>query len=150
VFNLVETVGSTGMWSYLAPALLERLGLSYTGSPPGAIFLTTHKVAAKMLLRRQGVSTPGWVTFDNQDQFREGRYIVKALYEDASVGMDQQSVVRFCRLDEIAPHLERVRRETGIEHFAEEYIDGREFSIALIGEGGGPRALAPAEMRFHG
>jgi D-alanine-D-alanine ligase len=150
VFNLVETVGSSGMWSYLAPALLERLGIAYTGSPPGAIFLSTHKIAAKMLLRRKGIATPGWVTVEGQDQFREGRYIVKALYEDASVGMGQQSVVRFELRDDVVSHLMRVSRETGIEHFAEEYIDGREFSIALIGDSRQPRVLAPAETRFHG
>ena len=151
VFNLVETVRSTGMWSYLAPALLERMGLSYTGSSPGAIFLTTHKIAAKLLLCRLGIATPPWVTIDRQDQYREGgTYIVKALYEDASVGIGQSSVVRFSGRDGIAPHLTRVSEETGLEHFAEEYIDGREFSVAMLGDGGQPRILAPAEMRFHG
>ncbi len=151
VFNLVETVESSGMWSYLAPALLERLGLNYTGSPAGAIFLTTHKVAAKMLLRRNGILTPPWVTADRQDQFRDGdTYIVKALYEDASVGIGQASVLRFSGREQIAPLLLRVSQTTGLEHFAEGFIDGREFSVAMLGDGGRPEILAPAEMRFHG
>ena len=151
VFNLVETVCSTGMWSYLAPAFLTRLGLKYTGSSPDAIFLTTHKIAAKLLMRRLGIATPPWVTAERQDQYREGStYIVKALYEDASVGIGQSSVVRFSGRDEIAPHLIRVSEETGFEHFAEEFVDGREFSIAMLGQGGQPLILAPAEMRFSG
>ncbi len=151
VFNLVETVCSTGMWCYLAPALLARLGLRYTGSSPGAIFLTTHKIAAKLLMSRLGIATPPWVTAARQDQYREGdTYIVKALYEDASVGIGQSSVVRFSGRDEVAPHLMRVLDQTGFEHFAEGYIDGREFSIAIMGDGGRPQILAPAEMRFHG
>ena len=151
VFNLVETVHSTGMWCYLAPALLERMGLMYTGSSPGAIFLTTHKIAAKMLMRRGGILTPAWVTADRQDQYREGAtYIVKALYEDASVGMGQSSVIRFSGRAQIAQHLKRVSEETGLEHFAEEYIDGREFSVALLGGCEEPQVLAPSEICFQG
>lgn len=151
VFNLVETVFGTGRWSYLAPALLERLGLACTGSSAGVIFLTTHKIAAKLAMRRLGIPTPPWATGTRTDQFRAGeRYIVKALYEDASVGIGPNSVVRFSDAGQLAPYLGSRLEETGREHFAEQYIDGREFSIALLGDGGEPQILAPAEMRFRG
>jgi D-alanine-D-alanine ligase len=102
-------------------------------------------------MRRSGIATPAWMTADRQDQYQEGdTYIVKALYEDASVGMGQASVVRFAGREQISPHLKRISEETGFEHFAEGYIDGREFSIALLGDGGQPQILAPSEICFCG
>ena len=150
VFNLVETVSASGAWSCLAPALLTRLGLPYTGSPPGAVFLTTHKIAAKMLLRKSGIATPPWVSVENPDSFAEGRYILKPLYEDASVGMDQSSVGWFLAPAQLAERLRAASESGGCAHFAERYVEGREFSVALIGDGGRPRILPPSEIRFYG
>ncbi len=150
VFNLVETVAASGAWSCLAPALLNRMGYTCTGSPAGAIFLTTHKVAAKMLLRKCGIPTPAWVTPDNSGAFTEGRYIVKPLFEDASVGVDQSSVDWFSSPEQLKARLMSASGTFGCPHFAERYIDGREFSVAMISEGGLPRILPPSEIRFYG
>ena len=43
VFNLVESVSSKSKLSYLAPVLLERLGIPYTGCPAKSIFITTDQ-----------------------------------------------------------------------------------------------------------
>jgi D-alanine-D-alanine ligase len=150
VFNLVETVSASGAWSCLAPALLTRLGLQYTGSAPGAIFLSTHKIAAKMLLRKSGIATPPWVTQDNPDSFSEGRYILKPLYEDASVGMDQSSVGWFTSSAQLAERIRAASEAVGCPYFAERYVEGREFSVAMISEGGLPRILPPSEIQFSG
>ena len=58
VFNLVEAVDGRDRFIHLAPALLDSMGLSYTGSSTEAVFLTSGKVLSKRLMRSFGLPTP--------------------------------------------------------------------------------------------
>lgn len=49
VYNLVESVCSENKWAYLAPALLETLGVRYTGCCAASMFLTTDKIATRIV-----------------------------------------------------------------------------------------------------
>src|SRR5215470_9690086 len=60
VVNLVESLDGQGRLIHLAPALLDALGLRYTGSPSEAIFLTSHKPLAKRMMQAAGIATPPW------------------------------------------------------------------------------------------
>ena len=148
VFNLVESVEGRDRLVHLAPALLDSLGLPYTGSPTEAIFLTSSKLLAKQRMRAAEVPTPAWA------QIRPGAmpapdfpppYIVKSVWEHASIGLTGSSVARD------RPGLEQeLRRRAGRELFVEAYVDGREFNLALLEEAGRrPQVLPPAEIQFQ-
>ena len=62
VFNLVESLGGTDSLSYLAAAVLDALGLPYTGNSTEALFTTNHKLMAKRLMQLAGLPTPHWLS----------------------------------------------------------------------------------------
>src|SRR5438105_1323696 len=60
VFNLVETVWGTGVYANLAPAMLTRLGVPFTGCGAAALAVCGDKLVAKRLLAGAGLPTPDW------------------------------------------------------------------------------------------
>jgi D-alanine-D-alanine ligase len=74
------------------------------------------------------------------------RYIVKSAIEHASIGIDAGSVVSGRAAAEAL--IARRRREFGGEWFAEAFIDGREFNVAVLETRAGPIALPVAEILF--
>lgn len=152
VFNLVESAHGRGRLIYLAPALLDDLRIPYTGASTEAMFLTSNKLLAKRFLRLHGIDTPAWWDPGEggaKSEFHPGRYIIKSVWEEASVGLDEDSVVVADQRSELAGAVEIRRSALGGEGFAEEYIDGREFNLALLG-GREPEVLPPAEIDFVG
>lgn len=150
VFNLVESVGGKAQMLHLAPALLDSLGIRYTGCPTDALFLTTNKVLAKRWLAARGIPTPAWATardLASSARVAGGRWILKPVHEDASVGLDDTAVV-----EASGPTLLRLLGEraeqVGGETFAEAYVDGREFNLSLLDAEGGVRVLPVAETLF--
>lgn len=151
VFNLVESIGGEGRLIHLAPALLDSMGLAYTGARTEAMFLTSHKVWTKRWLRASGVPTPAWIEDDGRPGGEPpvpGRFIVKSVWEDASLGLDDHSVVDVESLEELRHHIATRRDALGGEAFAEAWIEGREFNLALLQTPAGLRVLPAAEMCF--
>lgn len=150
VFNLVESLGGYGRLIHVVPAALEALDVPVAGCPADAIYLTSHKALAKSLLRGAGLPTADWVTggpFDDQGPGL-GRWIIKSVWEDASLGLDDRAVVAGQRAD-LLPLLADRARTPGAPWFAEAYVEGREFNIALLDGPQGPQVLPQAEMVFH-
>lgn len=147
VFNLVEAIDGNGRLQHLAPAVMEHLGLTFTGCPASAIATTTDKVLTKRLLAARGLPVPE--TVEAGAEARAGdRYIVKSLTEDASFGIDAGSVVFG---DKVAAELTLRRARFGGNWFAERYVEGREFNISVIEDGDGlPKVLPAAEIQFVG
>lgn len=153
VFNLVETVAGTGRFIYLAPAVLDRLGLHYTGSATEAVFLTSNKTVAKRLLHLSAIPTPPWQTVESLQSGSPvvaGTYIVKSVWEHASVGLDDEAAVAVSRPNELLTEMHKRREKLGGECFAEVFIEGREFNLSLLEENGFPWVLPPAEIVFPG
>lgn len=147
VFNLVESVFGQDELAALAPAMLERLGLAYTGSAAAALAITADKPASKRILRAAGLPTPDWAEPPHWDGLGEGaRYIVKSATADASVGLDDDAVVS--GLAAVRARAKKSVAEYAGRWFAEAYVEGREFNVAVLEEAGGPRVLPIAEMRF--
>lgn len=151
VFNLVEAIDGHDRLLPLAPLLLETLGLRYTGCSSSAILQTTHKVVAKRLMRVAGLPTPDWLAPGTAATggCEPGRYILKSVWEHASFGMDDGCVVDADGGDGLLRALAAAAPRLGGEAFAERYIEGREFNIALIDAPDGPRVLPPAEIEFR-
>ncbi|MBN2342265.1 MAG: ATP-grasp domain-containing protein [Deltaproteobacteria bacterium] len=148
VFNLFESVESTGRFIYFAPAVLDHLGVPYSGSSTREIFLTTHKVLSKEHLKANGLPTPRW-TFVNKilTDLEEFPFpcIVKPIWEDASVGLDSASV--FYDFDSLKKWADDQADNTS-EMFIEEFVDGPEFNISILASPQGPEVLPPAEIKF--
>lgn len=96
VFNLVETIGGTGRLIHIAPSVLDHLGIIYTGARTDALYLSSNKLLAKNLLHGAHIPTPKWFVpagLENLEHLEGGRYIIKSVWEHASVGLDEDSVV---------------------------------------------------------
>ena len=144
VFNLVETLEGSAQLIHLAPATWEKAGFAFTGSSAEALYLTTHKLLAKERLRSAGLPVPDWVAGTPPDApcaTEPGDWIVKSVWEHASIGLDDTSVLRGLTPGEV-----RQRLPPGA--FAERFIDGREFNLALLAGPHGPQNL-PQIGRAH-
>jgi D-alanine-D-alanine ligase len=145
VFNLVEGVAGQGSLAWMAPQLLSEIGVRFTGAGVRSLKITSDKPLTKKLLREAGLPTPDWSEPPEWAGLGAGRWIVKCADEDASVGLDDGAVVE-------APAVEAraaaCAAKYGGRWFAEEYVDGREFNIAMIEKGGAPKVLPMAEMTF--
>jgi D-alanine-D-alanine ligase len=145
VVNLVESLEGRGQLVHVVPALLEALGVPFTGCPAQAVGTTSNKPFAKELMQRAGIPTPA--AFET-GAAAEGQWIVKSVFEHASLGIDDTSVVTGA--DAVARLLEARGVEFGGRWFAERYVPGRELNVALIAAPDGPRVLPVAEIRFDG
>ena len=146
VFNLVESLGGDGRLIHLAPVILESLGQPFTGCGSQAMFLTTNKQLAKQWMVASGVPTPASFSPGCDQAEAGGKWIVKSLCEHASLGMDDGCVVAGAEAAE--RRLSQSREAHGGDWFAEEYVDGREFNIAVLEIDGAPSILPVAEMTF--
>ncbi len=163
VFNLVESLGGTDQLMPLATLLLESMRLPFTGASTLAMLKTTQKLEAKRHLLMFGLPTPAWMT--DQDSGWQGlrnpdaiptTAIIKAVAEHASLGMNDDSVVRLGDLRGagrsvaacLATLIARKAVELGTPHFAEDYIDGREFNLSVVATDSGPCVLPSAEIEF--
>jgi D-alanine-D-alanine ligase len=151
VFNLVESVEGRGGYIVLAQALLETIGIPFTGAGLEAMIHSTSKPAAKRLLALGGVATPGWATAREAlaapPRF-PAPWIVKNAWEHASIGLDDDSVATDAAA--LARALGRRGAAEGIDRlFVESFVDGREFNLSLLARPGSPpEVLPPAEIRF--
>ena len=151
VFNLVESVGGKGSMIYFATALLDFLKLPYTGCRTDAMYLTSNKPLAKKLLHTAGLPTPPWITTDGiaTGAAPSGTYLMKPSWEDASVGLDDDAIVFMTDQHNIATVLRNRQAEIGCDCFAEAYIEGREFNIALLAGDQGVQILPASEILFQ-
>lgn len=151
VFNIVETLDDKGSLIHVAPALLDALRIPYTGCPTHAIYHTSHKPQAKKMMHQSGIATPDWIEQDGFSIQREpaGNYLIKSSWEHASIGLDEKSLIRFTDKADIIKAMKLREEKLGGSCYAEAYIDGREFNVALISDKAGARILPIAEMLFQ-
>ncbi len=149
VINLCESLAADARGEMIVPAVLEMLGLPYTGSSALSLGLALHKDKAKELLKARGVSTPGFWRVDRLEQLDEVALpyplIVKPAREDASVGVTADSVVHDAA--GLARAVEAVLRTFRQPAMVEQFIPGREIYVPLLGNH--PRQALPlTEIRF--
>jgi len=162
VFNLVESLGGHGRLIHVFPALLDAMGLRYTGASAEALFLTSHKVMAKKTMLACGIPTPAWLGPYPEDSTSTpcpsslsaggsaGKWIIKSLWEHASVGLESESVIEGTSEIDIFEKLPGYTPQLGGACFAEQYVHGREFNLSLLAGPESPLVLPPAEIVFDG
>ena len=164
VFNLVESLSGSGRMIHFFPGLLDALAIPYTGASSEALYQTSNKLLAKVCLKTAGLPTPVWLWMGNDrlcssddvvssnkewDNHSDGgHWIIKSVWEHASLGLDDTAVVNW----QGTGMMERVLKERapclGGMGFAEAYVEGREFNLSVLDCGSGPQVLPPAEIRF--
>jgi D-alanine-D-alanine ligase len=146
VFNLVETVWGRGVHAPLAPAMLTQLGVPFTGGGAASLAACGDKLLAKRIMAGAELPTPAWSEPPHWRNIGEGSWIVKSVTEDASLGLDDDSVVT--GREAVAARAQASAARHGGRWFAERFIDGREFNVALIEQNGAPFVLPIGEMVF--
>lgn len=160
VFNLVESVNGQGRFIHFIPALLEALDLPFTGAGAEAMFVTSDKLLAKRLLVAEGLPTPPWIAMRSTtagapvadhvvcEPELPARLIIKSVWEDASLGLDDSSVVLARDRAALLAEIERRAPRLGGEALAELFVEGREFNLSLLEIDGQPQVLPIAEIEF--
>jgi len=141
IFNLLDSAPNEESLSYLGAGILEHLGLRYTGCTHSTLFVTGDKQLSKALLLKAGLPTPK--PYDPSDP--EGMYLIKATNQDASLGLDESCLVRGEQVEAVLAEKQKL---FGFPFFAEQYIDGREFTVCLYGKADHPTILPPYEWVF--
>jgi len=144
VFNLSYGIQGQARYTHV-PSILEMMGLPYVGSGPLAHSLALDKVVAKILFRQHGIPTPEFAVLnDSGFDLPTLRFplIVKPKNESTSFGM---SIVH--NEDELRKAAQIVFDEFKEPALVEEYIDGREVNVGLLGNNP-PEAFPPVELHF--
>lgn len=151
VFNLVESVEGHGRLIHFPASILDLLAIPYTGAPADALYLTSSKILAKKILSSAGIPTPSHFSSGGLKAKSlpiKGAYIIKSVWEHASLGLEESSVLTVKSSGQLLAEMEKRRDQLGGDCFAEQFIDGREFNLSLLASQEGAEVLPPAEMRF--
>ncbi len=138
VFNISEGRGSYRGREAQVPAVLEMLGVPYTGSDPLTLAVCLDKPVTKQLIRAAGILTPRWFTVRNENEVRAARWdvfpfpkIVKPSFEGSSKGIRLSSLVRNVR--EAEAEALRIINDYRQPAMVEEFIDGEEVTVGMLG-----------------
>lgn len=159
-FNLTESIDGHGRLISVIPFFLSAMGIPYTGSPAEGIHFTSNKLLAKEKMMAAALPTPDWTGVYPEEIHspsdilllspEKKTWIVKSVWEHASLGIDENGLIKNATQEMIFSCLKEKSPYVGGLCFAEEYIDGREFNLSVIGGENGPRILPPAEILFEG
>lgn len=134
VFNLCNGIRGNSRLSQL-PAILEYAGIPYTGSSPLGHALAYNKVYSCKLFRESNICTPEFIYVNSAEDARnidiDFPVIVKPKDEGSSRGIHQNSLV-FNKMDLV----EKVKEELSFYDppiMIAEYIEGREFTVGILG-----------------
>jgi len=150
VFNLTEVFDQKSHLDKNIAWLLEMLGLPYTGASPTSLLICNNKALSKKILSFHRIKIPNFYVFYKNHRIWLPKklrlpLIVKPLYEEASRGISQASVV-----DNEESLIERVKfihQSLNTDAIAEEYIDGRELYVGILGNKR-VKVLPFREMKF--
>ncbi len=149
VFNIAEGMNGVSREAQM-PAMFEFLGLPYTGSDPLTLATCLDKARTKEILSYHGVPTARFVVANCHEEAAAAslRYplFVKPLHEGSSKGIFNSSYV--ATPEALKTEVARVLDDYEQPALVEEYLPGREFTVALLGNGSELKVLPPVEMNF--
>lgn len=152
IFNFVESIDGIASYEYCLAGLFEMLGFDFTGNLPASLGNCLNKAKAKTILRSFGINTPESAIIklnqseklDSENFHLNFPVILKLLNEDASIGISELSVVN--NFDALNNHIQFLHSTFNQDVLAEEYIDGRELNVAVLGN----KTLPVSEIKFDG
>ena len=136
VFNLVEEFAGIGHFDQHVVSYLELRKQPYTGCNPRGLTLARDKAITKKILAYHGLKVPEFATFPQKRAIRRPDSLkfplfVKSLTEEGSVGISSASVVH--NDDKLKERVEYIHRTTNSTAVAEQFIDGREIYVGVMG-----------------
>jgi D-alanine-D-alanine ligase len=135
VFNLIESFADKSALGSNVTALLNLLGLRYTGSSPAGMMISDDKSLTKKILGFHGIQTPEFATLYRGAVDWAGNLsfpvIVKPPQEDASIGISAASVVH--EIKDLFARIDELQSEYQSPVLVEQFIEGREFYVGLLG-----------------
>ena len=150
ILNFVESVEGISTYEYCMAGLFELLKVEFTGNQPLCLGNCLNKQRAKDILRAHDINTPKALVIDSSGKTSAKSFtlkfpvILKLLTEDASIGISEYSVVK--NFKELKDHVDFLASTYKQNIIAEEYIDGRELNVAILGN----TVLPISEIEFEG
>ena len=150
VFNIAEGIKGEDREAQI-PAMLEMLGIPYTGSGPLTLALCLNKARTKAILSWHGIPTPAFQVWNSEDDLLSDALvyplIVKLLHEGSSMGLSYESVVESEQA--LRRRVGYLRQTYNQPALVEQFIEGREFTVPVIGNSPA-QALPAIEVVFQG
>ena len=149
IFNFVEIYKDRPRLEMNMVGLYELLGVAYTGAPALTLANCQNKFLTKKLLNYHGINTARFNLYSEMpDQLKlQSKFpvIVKPAYEDASVGIENESIVN--NAEALKNRLEYVFKYFKQPALVEEFVEGREFNVSVVGDLR-PKVLPISEIDF--
>lgn len=148
-FNIAEGLTGVSREAQI-PAILEMLNIPYTGSDPLTLATCLDKSRAKEIMAFHGIPTPAFRVISGGDEIDSLSVsypaIIKPLHEGSSKGIFNNSVVQ--NPDQLRNEAIRILTRYNQPVIIEEYLSGREFTVALLGNGDNLTVLPIVEIKF--
>ncbi len=149
VFNIAEGTHGRGREAQV-PAILSYLQIPCTGSDETTLCIALDKALTKRLLQSHRIPTPKYQILSRQQPHLKGRFIFPAIVKPNTDGSSKG--ISDCSIAENREQLEALVAEKlrayGQDILVEEYIDGREFTVGILGNGNDIRVFPPMEIIY--
>ncbi len=137
IFNLLEEFRGRPMLDQNVVSYLELVGVPYTGCNSRGMMIARDKALSKKILNYHRIPVPRFAVFPQRRKVRRPAHlkypvIVKSQFEEASTGISEASVVS--NDEKLAERVAFVHEHVGTPAIAEQYIDGRELYVGVLGE----------------
>lgn len=153
IFNMCEEFNGDSWGEVYIAGILELLKIPYTGTGPMGLALSLNKAKSKDILNKYGIKVPRYKVFnldykknESMDSGVKFPLIVKPLYEDGSYGIDNDSVVHNGK--DLNEKIKEIHDKFSEPAIAEEYIDGRELNVSILGNGKNLKVLPISEIDY--
>lgn len=135
-FNLLEEFDGEALFDQNVVSFLELKGLAYTGCSPRGLILARDKAISKKILSYHRIPFPRFQVFSKSRKIRLRKdmaypLFVKSLFEEASLGISQASVVH--NDESLIERVQFIHESVGTDAIVERYIDGRELYVGVLG-----------------
>jgi D-alanine-D-alanine ligase len=147
VFNMAEGFNGASREAQV-PAILDMLKIPYTGSDPVTLGICLDKQRTKEILSFNNIPTPKFLTASSSKELKNIFLpaVVKPVWEGSSKGIVNNSLVRTQK--ELKEQINRVVNDYNQPALVEEFLDGREFTVAVLGNDDNARILPIVEIKL--
>lgn len=149
-FNVCERFNGSSLFEPHIASMLELLNIPYTGSGPLTLATCINKVRVKEILMHHGILTPNYQVFYSRNKKLDPELkfplIVKPVCMDNSIGIGADAVVR--NEEELRSRVSYILRTYDQPALVEEFIDGKEITVGILGNGKNATVLPLSEVVF--
>lgn len=150
VFNLTETIYGFPLTDFEIASQMQHHHVRFTGSGAHALKNCLDKASTKALLLKNGVNTPAYTVIQPGEPLHtDCRYpvIIKPVHEDGSIGITHDSIA--WQPKDLAPRVEHIHRLYQQPALVEEYIEGRDITASILGNGEEAVILPLSEILYR-